>query len=383
MHKRVLNLPELVKEKSLFLLGPRQTGKSTLLRKAFPDAHRVDLLESETYRELASHPELLRQRLPFERGTVVIDEIQLLPVLLNEVHLLIERHKSLRFVLTGSSARKLQAGSANLLAGRAWNLRFHPLVSEEIPTTEAAIARLWNHGGLPAIYDGRFPRRDLRAYVGSYLQEEIRAEGLVRSAERFSRFLDVAAFCNGEIVNFTKVGNDAGIPPRTVQEYFRILEDTLLGTMLPPLVTVKKRKPVATAKFFLFDVGVANTLLKRGEIEEGSEAFGRALEHLVFCELRAFLDYGLSESELCFWRTLQSGFEVDFVVNGRVGIEVKASSKITPHDERGLLALAEELPKLRKIIVCRERKYRKTDSGVEIFPLREFLGLLWKGEFFA
>lgn len=376
MYQRALNLKELVRHQSLFLLGPRQTGKSTLLRHLFPEAAFYDLLEADTFRELSARPEYLRQTLPPQCDLVIVDEIQKLPSLLDEIQLLMDRNKRLKFILTGSSARKLRRGGANLLAGRAWVCRLHPLVSVELGF-ERLKDRL-NRGGLPLVLDSPRFLEELKAYVGTYLREEIQAEGLTRSISSFSRFLDVAGSTNGEQVNFTAVGSDAGVPARTVREFYQVLEDTLVGHQLQAYRKTRKRKPVATARFYFFDVGVANNLLRRGEIQEGSDAFGRALEHLVFLELRAFLDYQRLDPELCYWRSL-SQLEVDFVVGDQVGIEVKSKPRVSPRDYRGLLALAEEVPLRRKIVISRERLPRTTDEGVEIFPVRAFLEALWQG----
>lgn len=231
MYKRIFNIRATVKQKSLFLFGPRQTGKSTLVRQSFPDAAYYDLLEADTFRELSARPEYLRQTLSPQQSLVIVDEIQKLPALLDEIQLLIERNKKLRVILTGSSARKLKRGAANLLGGRAWVCRLHPLVSAELDG-QRLLDRL-NRGSLPSIIDSEHYKEDLKAYVGTYLQEEIRAEGLTRSIENFSRFLEVAGLTSGEQINFSSVAADAGFPPRTVREHYQILEDTLVGHQLP------------------------------------------------------------------------------------------------------------------------------------------------------
>jgi predicted AAA+ superfamily ATPase len=376
MHSRALDIHELLRTRSLFLLGPRQTGKSTLLRMTFPSARFVDLLEADTFRQLSAYPESLRQSLTGQEPLLVIDEIQKLPSLLDEVQAIIDRNKRLRVVLTGSSARKLRRGGANLLAGRAWVTRLHPLVSSELPAT--SLLRRLSYGGLPSVFDSEHPVEDLRAYVGTYLQEEIRAEGLARSIEGFSRFLDTAGMCNGELLNYTKVGSDASIPPRTVRDHFQLLEDTLVAHLLPAFRNTKSRKPVATAKFYFFDVGIANVLLRRGPVEPRSEAFGRALEHLIFLELRAFLDYQRVDRPLTHWRT-HAGQEVDFLVGDAVAIEVKGSGRISEQDLKGLRALSQEVKLRRRIVVCNERGARKADDGIEILPVAQFLDELWQG----
>ena len=375
MYQRVLDLRTLVRHRSVLLFGPRQTGKSTLVRRTFPEAAFYDLLEADTFRQLSTHPEHLRQTLNPARRIVVIDEIQKCPPLLDEVHLLIERNRALRFVLTGSSARKIRRGGANLLAGRARMARLHPLASPEIP--DGRLLDRLDRGGLPAFFDAADARDDLRAYVGAYLKEEVQAEGLTRSIGGFGRFLDVAGLTNGEQINFTAVASDAGLAPSTVREHYRILEDTLVGEQLPAFRKTRTRKAVATAKFYFFDVGVANTLRRVGPVAPGSDAWGRALEHLVFLELRSWLDYRGRDDPLAYWRS-RSRLEVDFVVGDAIAIEVKAKPRVAVRDYRGLLALAEEIPLRRKLVVCREPRRRRDDHGVEIVPAPEFLRELWE-----
>jgi len=373
MVDRALDLAPILEHRSVFLFGPRQTGKSTLLRRRYPDAVVHDLLEADTYRELSAHPETIRQTLPDGTRLVVIDEIQNVPALLDEVHLLIERDRDLRFILTGSSARRLKQRGTNLLAGRAWEARLHPLVHPEIGPGRL-LDRL-NRGGLPVVLDSPAPHEDLRAYVGTYLLEEIRAEGLTRSVERFSRFLTAAGTGNGQPLNYARIGSDTGVPPRTVREYVQILEDTLVGHPLPAFQKTVKRKPVATAKFYFFDVGVANTLLRRGEIQPGSESFGLALEHLIFTELRAYLDYRRIDLPLSYWRS-RTRHEVDFVIGDGVAIEVKASSRIDDRDLRGLRALGDEIALDRRIVIATEAR-RRVVGDVEVIPVEEFLDELW------
>ncbi|PYU98600.1 MAG: hypothetical protein DMG10_27780 [Acidobacteria bacterium] len=378
MYTRILDLREIVKRKSIFLFGPRQTGKSTLVRHTFPAAAFYDLLEADTFREISARPEYLRQTLSPQQLVVVVDEVQKLPALLDEIQLLLDRNKKLRVILTGSSARKLKRGAANLLGGRAWVCRLHPLVSAELDAPRL-LDRL-NRGSLPAIIDSEHYKEDLKAYVGTYLQEEIKAEGLTRSIGNFSRFLEVAGLTSGEQINFSAVADDAGFPPRTVREHYQILEDTLVGHQLPAYQKTSKRKPVATAKFYLFDVGVANTLKHTPVIEAGSDAYGRALEHLVFLELRSFLDYHRLDHELTYWRS-RSQFEVDFLVGDDIGIEVKSKSRVSPRDYKGLSALTEEVRLKRKIVICGEKMRRRDDDGTEIMPATRFFEELWSGRF--
>jgi len=254
----------------LFLLGPRQTGKTTLLQGLFPRATLYDLLKADQFQELSADPTLIGQRLKSSDDLVVLTEVQKLPILLDEVHSLIQLNPSLRFVLTGSSARKLRRGGLNPLAGRARIRYLHPLVSPEL-SFDRLLERL-ERGGLPFIIDSSSPREDLKTYCGTYLQEEIRAESLVRSIENFSRFLLVAGLTNGFQLNYENVARDAGLASRTVREYYQILCDTLLGHLVEPFGATVRRKAVGIPKFYLFDLGVANFLTKTGPIQKGSKS---------------------------------------------------------------------------------------------------------------
>ncbi len=385
MYRRLLDLPALASARSFFLLGPRQTGKSTLLRSAFPDALFLDLLDSQTFRSLAASPSLIGERaraLKGRRRVVIVDEIQKMPELLDEVHRLMELEKSLRFILTGSSARKLRTRGRNLLGGRAGLVRMHPIVYPEFGTVSPR--RPWTDllrwGGLPSVLDSDDPKGSLQAYVGLYLQEEIRAEGLARSVPNFSRFLETAAGMNGEILNYTKLGNDAQISPRTVRDYFQILQDTLVGDLLPAFQRTRTRKAVTTEKFYFFDVGVTNALVERWSVSPRTPEYGRVLEHLVEREVRASLDYFRSDRHLFFWRSL-SRIEVDFVVaEGQkpvVAIEVKASRSVSSQDLKGLRAFGEDWPRVRKVVVSMEPHPRTTEDRIEILPVEQFLAQLW------
>lgn len=311
---------------------------------------------------------------------MIVDEIQKLPELLDEVHLMIEQRKDLRFILTGSSARKLKRGGANLLAGRALTCRLHPLVSAELDFTH--VEKRLSRGGLPAVFDSPIPWEDLHAYAGTYLQEEIQAEGLTRQISSFSRFLEIAAVGNGQLLNYTAIASDVGLTARTIQGYYQILEDTLVGHLLEPYRKSRKRKAVSSAKFFFFDVGVANVLSGRTRLSPRTPEYGGAFEHLVFLELRAYLDYSRVRLPLTFWRT-HTQVEVDFVVGDHLAVEVKAKEQVGPRDLKGLRLFAEELPGLRRVVVCQERERRVTDDGIEILPLELFLQELWSGRLFS
>lgn len=376
MYPRALNLTTALTQRSVFLFGARQTGKSTYLRTAFPEARYIDLLAADTFRTLSAAPESLRQSLGATDRIIIIDEIQKLPSLLDEVHLLIERNKQLRFIITGSSARKLRRGGANLLAGRALTHYLFPLTWSEAGAD--LLSKKLRIGGLPSVLLSERPWEDLKEYVGTYLQEEIRAEALTRSIEAFSRFLTVAGLANGKQLNFTKIGADAQVPPRTIREFFSVLEDTLIGFQLLPYRKELSRKAVATPKFYFFDVGIAHALKGVKEIAPGTSAYGEALEHLIATELRAFLSYTRSDLSLCYWRTT-SQLEVDFLIGDHIAIEVKGTGRVASSDIRSLSALAEDLTLKRKIVVSAESDYRKLDSGIEIMPIEKFLTELWSG----
>lgn len=377
MFPRTIHLKQSLEHKSLFLFGARQTGKSTLLRTLFPEAKVFDLLAADVFRALSSNPETVRQSLTPHDTLIVIDEIQKLPSLLDEVHLLIERNKSMRFILTGSSARKLRRSGVNLLAGRAWTEHLFPLTSREVGAER--IPDLLLYGGLPPVLESKDPSRELKEYVGVYLQEEIRAESLTRSIEAFSRFLTIAGLVNGQQVNYTKVGNDAQVPPRTIREFFSVLEDTLVAYQVKPRMTSKKRKSVSTSKFYFFDIGVAHALQGVHAIFPGTIQYGLAIEHLIANELRAALHYKRRDTPLNYWRSL-SQMEVDFVVGDDVAIEVKASGNVSERDTKGLAALSEEVTCRRKIIVCLESARRRFSDGTEVLPLADFLEELWQGD---
>ncbi len=376
MYARYLNLPKLLEKKSILLLGPRQTGKSTLVKSSFPGAPYVDLSRADTFRELSARPELLRERLAQSTRIFIIDEAQLLPELFNEVQVMLDGDFHLRALLTGSSARKLKRKEVNLLPGRIWQQELHPLVSPDLgsPRIRDRISR----GSLPGIIDSPHYPEELRSFVGLYLEEEIRHEALTRNIGAFSRFLEAAALSNGEQLSYRNVSHDTSIPESTVKSYFQILGDTLIGTLLPAYRKTKSRKAAATPKFYFFDWGVVNALLNRFDVSEESDTFGKALEHLIFQELQAYLAYSRDFRKLSYWRSL-SKFEVDFVVGDDVAIEVKAKRLTSARDYRGLLALAEEIPLKRKIVVCRESARRRTEEKIEVIPVTEFLTELWAG----
>lgn len=382
MFKRSQLLPDPGTE-TFFLWGPRQTGKSTLLRERYPESRWIDLLKAEEFRRYMARPELLRQELeaqpPSEGSQVVIDEIQKVPALLDEVHWLIENRKT-NFALCGSSARKVRRGAANLLGGRALRYELHGLSAIEIGG-DFDLDRMLNHGYLPRIYEASRPKRILDAYIADYLKEEVAAEGLVRDLPTFSDFLDVAALSDGEIVNFSTVARECGVSSHTAKSHFQILDDTLLGRWLPAYRKRPKRRVIGAPKFYFVDVGVVNRLAKRGDLVPGSELYGKAFENWVFHELSAFKSYRDFDGDLSYWR-LASGIEVDFVLGDMAAaIEAKSSSRITSDHLKGLRSLAQDHPRVgRRIVVCREPRKRKTEDGIEIIPVSAFVRELWNGD---
>jgi predicted AAA+ superfamily ATPase len=380
MFTRRLPLPAPGRE-TFFLWGPRQTGKTTLLRQAYPDALWVDLLKADEYRRYLERPELLREELDAgARPTqVVIDEVQKVPALLDEVHWLHER-RQVRFALCGSSARKVRRGAANLLGGRAIRYELYGLTAGEIGR-ELDLVRLLNHGYLPRHYLADRPERLLAAYVGDYLKEEVAAEGLVRNLPVFSAFLGAAALADGELVNFANIARECGVSAPTVKGHFGILEDTLLGRWLPAYTRRPKRRVIGSPKFYFADVGVVNHLARRGRLVPGGELFGKAFENWVHHELCAANSYGGHFHELSYWR-LASGIEVDFVIGPMVvAIEAKATSRVTASHLKGLRHLHQDHPGARRVVVCLEPRRRRTEDGIEILPARTFVDTL--GELLA
>ena len=378
MLERLLRLGE-IKTDSLFLWGSRQTGKSTLLRMLFPDARYYDLLKSDLRMALQLHPSLLREECMMldEGELVIIDEVQKVPALLDEVHWLIE-NKGLRFVLSGSSARKLRRSGANLLGGRALRRTLFPLVSAEIPDFD--LNRALNNGMLPRHYLVENPSERIQSYIGDYLQQEIVEEAIVRRLDAFTRFLQVAALSNSEIVNFTNIAQDCGVSSKTVKEYFSILEETMLGFFLPAYTKVVKRRVILSPKFYYLDVAIPNHLLRRVPLQLGTDVYGHTLEHLVIQELRAYLSYTRSVKQLSYWHTQDNRYEVDAVIgDAEIGIEVKSASSVSSSDTKGLRAFSEEHPQAKLILLSMEERPRMLND-IEVWPVNQFLQRLWQGK---
>lgn len=377
MLRRALILPREPSE-SFFLWGPRQTGKTSLLRLTYPRASWIDLLKTDEFARYAQRPARLREEiLAGPTGqVVVIDEVQKVPSILDEVHWLIENHAT-RFALCGSSARKMRRGGVNLLGGRAVRHELFGLVSAEIGEA-FDVTRMVNHGYLPRHYLSASPDRLLRSYVGDYLKEEIANEGLVRSLPAFSSFLEAAVLSDGGLVNFANIARDCGVSSPTVREYFQILVDTMIGRFLPAYTRRPKRRVIQAPKFYFADVGIVNTLARRGRLEPGAELFGKAFENWVCHELHAYRAYRAHPFDLSYWR-LASGVEVDFVVNDvEYAIEAKATANVHSTHLTGLRELARDHPRVkRRIVVCREEKPRRTADGIDVLPARTFAERLW------
>ena len=373
--KRVLSVKDLLAKKSHFLFGPRQTGKTFLIRQELSDVQVYDLMDSAVFIALSQNPGRLAEELRPRTRSVVIDEIQRFPDLLHEVHRLIES-RGIRFLLTGSSARKRRRGGVDLLGGRARTKRLHPLSWCELGE-HFDLLRAIQRGLLPSIYFSDDPAADLQAYAGSYLQQEIVAEGATRNAPAFSRFLKVAALANGTVVNFTNIANDAQVPRTTVYEYFDILKDTLIIHELPAWQKSLKRKPLVSSKYYFFDVGVVATLQGR-EFRAGTPEFGEAFETFLMHELVCHSDY-VTDQPVNFWRSA-SGYEVDFILGNHTAIEAKAKKNVSESDLRSLRALAEER-KLKRYICVSQDPRARTVRGVTILPAVEFLQALWGGEY--
>jgi uncharacterized protein len=363
---------------SLFLWGSRQTGKSTLLQNIFPNAIWFDLLKTDVFERLNKNPSQLREIILASKSDepVVIDEIQKIPALLDEIHWLIENEKR-RFILSSSSPRKIIHSQANLLGGRALRYELFPLIYREIDDFD--LLRAINHGLLPRHYLAEKPEKMISAYIGNYLRDEIMAEARIRNTALFARFLEVAAFSNAEIINYSNIASECGVSPPTVKEYFQILVDTLTGRFLPSFQKKPKRRVIQASKFFFFDVGIVNYLLKRKKIEMGSETFGNAFEHFIFQELTAHSHYSGLDYPIYYWRTA-SLLEIDFVLgNHEVAIEVKSTMNANPRHAKGLRSFAEEY-QVKLLILISNDPFPRQMGNVLVLPWNIFLERLWAGE---
>ncbi len=367
-----IQLPE---GKSAFLWGPRKSGKTWWISRHFPDAIYIDLLKTDLYGEYVSRPALLRERYSDTKKLIIIDEIQMIPQLLNEVHWLIENSR-ISFLLTGSSPRKLKRAKANMLGGRAWRFSMTPLSYTEVEGFD--LERCMITGLLPPHYLSDFPINDLRAYIGDYLKEEVANEAEIQNIPAFADFLRVAAISSGSIINYTNIAAECGITAKTVKRYFQILEDTLLGYRIQAWRKKESRRLIEADKFYLFDLGVTNFLTRRKPVA-GSPEFGHSFEQFILMELKAYQAYCNPELQIRYWRTA-GGIEVDFILGDMdTAIEIKSGSNIHNRYLRPLRSLQEEFSVKKAILVCNERQKRRV-GNIEVLPWRDFISDLWTGK---
>ena len=377
--QRLLKISDLLKQKSFFLFGPRATGKTSLIREQLSaNVLIINLLRSDMFLRLSADPSLLEEIIetrPNAETIIVIDEVQKVPILLNEVHRLIEE-KKIRFLLTGSSARKLRKNDVNLLAGRAWEARLFPLTRSEIP--DFSLPRYLNFGGLPSVYLSENPREELIAYVDTYLKEEIQAEAVVRKIQSFAKFLQISALTSGKLLNFSSLSNDVGIPAATIRENYQVLEDTLIGFLLPAWTKTQKRKAISTAKFYFFDVGVMHQLAEIYTVEPNTDVYGQAFEHFIAMELSAYLSYNRKNLTLSFWAAPNER-EVDFIIGDDIAIEIKSTKSVNAKHLKGIKALQEE-GICKKYFLVSFDKIHRIHEGIEIIHWENFLDLLWQNK---
>lgn len=375
---------KLPPKQSAFLWGARKTGKTTYLREKFPDSLVYDFLKTDLFLEISKTPSLLRERLLAEKPKslkkpIILDEVQKIPQVLDEIQWLIE-NKGLRFVLCGSSARKLKRGHANLLGGRAWRFELFPLVSQEIGKIN--LLRALNHGLIPTHYlqSDEDCRKSLEAYVQDYLREEVFAEGLTRNIPAFSRFFDAFGYAHGEITNYTNISRECGIDSKTVKEYYQILVDTLLAVRVEPFKKRQSRQVITKAsKYYLFDCGVAGYLTKRHLSELKGAEFGKAFEHFLLMEIIAYRSYSRKDFGINFWRT-KTGIEVDFILDeGKIALEIKGTNRVDNKDLTGLEAFIDEYSPKKALLICNERE-KRLHGRIEILPWEIFLDRLWDGK---
>lgn len=375
MYKRLFNINKS-SDSSFFIFGPRGTGKTTWLKQNYRKNIYLDLLDSKLYRNLLAFPENLVNYIPDNyKSYVIIDEVQKVPALLNEVHHLIE-DKKYKFILTGSSARNLRRKGVNLLAGRALTYYFHPLIRNEL-LVDFNLSKSLKYGQLPLAYQSNQPIQFLNSYINTYLKEEVQAEGIARNIGNFSRFLEIAAFSQAEVLNVSQVASDAQLDRKTCENYFRVLEDLLIAFRLPVFNRRAKRKLVTHNKFYYFDVGVFRALRISGPLDSEAEIDGAALETLFLQEIRAINDYFNYGYKLYFWRSV-NGLEVDYILYGQHGliaIEVKRKANISSKDLNGLKAFSKDYPEA-KLFLFAHLKRTQYYGNITILPIEKALSLL-------
>ena len=383
--QRIIDIQSELKSKSLFLVGPRQTGKSSLIANQIQDDVKLSwsLINARIRRRCQADPVVLRDEIEtrgINDGLVIIDEIQKVPEFLDEVHLLIEE-TDIRFLLTCSSERRLKEQSVNLLGGRARKMNLHPLVWPEIREFNPTLDRILKYGLLPSVFLSDAPDDILDDYINVYLQQEIAGESLVRQLPKFERFLEVAALTNAEEINYSNIACDVMMSRGSITEWYGILYDTMIDFSVPPYTKTKKRKAVETERFYYFDVGLVRFLLGLGDIVDTQTEYGKLFETYIAEELSAYLDYNRRKEKLSYWRTRQSSFEVDFVIGDEVAIEAKTTKLVNEKkDLRGLRALKEEGIFKKYIVVSRDSISRTTNDGITLLPWNLFLDWLWGGK---
>lgn len=380
---------DIEKGQSAFLWGLRKSGKSTYLKKHFPNSIYIDLLKKDIFTKYLKNPEFLREELlALDKKAldkpVIIDEIQKIPDLLDEVHWLIENSRAY-FILCGSSARKLRRGAANLLGGRAWSFYMPPLCSREIKNLD--LLKALNTGLIPSHYLSKNHKRSLRAYVDEYLKEEIQAEALVRNLQAFARFLDLFAYSNGELTNYSNIARDCGVDAKTVKEYYQILVDTLMGYFVFPFSGKESRDTIRQApKFYLADIGLANHLRKKTIGTLKGEDAGHSFEHFILMEIMAYKKLKEKDFDIFFWRN-KNRLEVDFVINqAEFAIEVKISKQVSKKDLNSIIEFKKRHPQSIAMVISLDDRKRKLvieeDIEIMIYPYKEFLDLMWSEKFF-
>lgn len=379
MYQRIFDIENQLDE-AMFLFGARQVGKSTLLQERFKDAVYYDLLVPSVRRSFKRNPDLFREALYSKpAGTlVIVDEIQKVPELLDLVHWLMV-NRGLRFILSGSSARKLKKSGANTLGGRAQPRTLFPLVWKEV--TDFQIDRAVQNGMIPRHYLAEDATDRIEAYVKVYLDEEIRDEAAVQDIDAFERFMEVAAISDGVMLNYSNIAADCGVSAKTVKSYYQILYDTLLGYEIPAYRKVVKRQVVQAPKFYYFDVGLANYLMGRHSLRRGTDDYGHAFEHFVMQEIIAYRGYFRRREEISYWHTYNNQ-EVDAVIgDAKVAIEIKSSEQVKTSHKKGLKAFKEEHPECRLILVSHD-PITRVSGDIEIINISDFLKMLWNGEIF-
>ncbi len=370
MYKRIIQSP---KNKSFFLFGPRGTGKTTWLKTNFPKAVYLDLLEAGLFNDLLARPERLENFIPPDfKDWVILDEVQRIPALLNEVHRLIENRK-IKFILTGSSARKLKKQEINLLAGRALTYHLYPLTIAEIGN-DFSFSESLKYGHLPSVFSESDKEKYLESYVMTYLEQEIQQEGLTRNLGAFTRFLEAASFSHGSTLNVSEVARECAVHRKVVENYFSILEDLMIAYHLPVFLKKAKRRLIRHTKFYFFDVGIYRTLRPKGPLDAPEEIEGAALETLLLQELKAVNDYYNLGYDLFYWRTT-GDLEVDFVLYGEKGIkaiEIKRTSKISSSHSRGLRAFLKDYPTAKAFMLYGGSKVM-WEGNIQIIPVEDFL----------